>query len=120
MQSAFDEESKQKAGLSKELEKIRIELNQSNEEKYKYQAQINVLIEENNRFRNFSGKSESEVESMTNKAKALEVDMWSLFSCLFQIFSFCFLVLKHNEICFREVTVFRLSKLKVYFSSLML
>jgi kinesin family protein C1 len=73
LQSAFDEENKKKAVLSKELERIRIELNQSNEEKHKCQAQINLLMEENNRFRDFSGKSESEIESMASRAKALEV-----------------------------------------------
>ena len=59
--------------LNKELERVRVELNQSNEEKHKYQVQINILTEENNRFRDFTGKSASELESMTNKAIALEV-----------------------------------------------
>ena len=73
LQCALQEESKQKADLNKELERVQIELNQSNEEKQKYQVQIKILMEENNRFRDFTGKSESELESMTNRAIALEV-----------------------------------------------
>jgi cell shape-determining protein MreC len=73
LQLALDEECKQKAVINKELERIRIELEQSNEEKLKYQVRINHLIEENNRFRDFSGKYGSELESVTSKAVALEV-----------------------------------------------
>ena len=75
MQLALDEENKQKIVINKELEWIRIELEQSNEEKLKYQVRINHLIEENNRFRDFSGKYGSELESVTSKAIALEVCM---------------------------------------------
>ena len=73
MQIALEEESRQKIVISKELERIRIELEQSNDEKHKYQVRINCLIEENNRFRDFTGKSESELELVTSKAIALEV-----------------------------------------------
>ena len=73
MQLALEEESRQKIVISKELERIRIELEQSNDEKHKYQVRINCLIEENNRFRDFTGKSASELESVTSKAIALEV-----------------------------------------------
>ena len=73
MQLALEEESKQKIVLSKELERIRIEIEHSNDEKHKYQVRINCLIEENNRFRDFTGKSASELESVTSKAIALEV-----------------------------------------------
>lgn len=69
---AVEEESKQKVILNKELERIRIELQQSNEERHQCQSQVHALIEENNRFRDFTGKSASELETVTSKAVALE------------------------------------------------
>lgn len=76
MQLAVEEESKQKTVLNKDLERIRTELQQSIDEKHQFQSQIHALIEENNRFREFTGKSASELECVTSKAIALEV--WGL------------------------------------------
>ncbi|KAI5075513.1 hypothetical protein GOP47_0009589 [Adiantum capillus-veneris] len=69
---AAEEENKQKNLLHNDLEWIRTELQQCNEERHQYQIQNQTLVDENNRFREFTGRSASELESVTNKAIALE------------------------------------------------
>nr|AMS24245.1 kinesin 14-Ib protein [Marsilea vestita] len=69
---ALEEESKQKSILSGELERARLELQQCSEEKHQLETQVQALIEENNRFKDFTGKSASELETVTSKAVALE------------------------------------------------
>ncbi|MCO5572766.1 hypothetical protein L7F22_026525 [Adiantum nelumboides] len=69
---AAEEENKQKTLLHNDLDRIRTELQQCHEERHQYQIQIQTLIEENTRFREFTGRSASELESVTNKAAALE------------------------------------------------
>nr|AMS24246.1 kinesin 14-Ic protein [Marsilea vestita] len=67
-----EEESKQKNMLSRELERIRVDVQKIDEERRLWQARINAVVEENNRFRDFTGKSASELEIVTTKAVALE------------------------------------------------
>ncbi|KAH7282430.1 hypothetical protein KP509_35G030400 [Ceratopteris richardii] len=67
-----EEDCKQKTALLNELERLRAELQQCNDEKQQYQSQIQSLKDENSRFREFTGRSASELECVTNKAVALE------------------------------------------------